>query len=164
MRWNILKWIDEIFFCRQAMTHFSHILANVKNSTILLCKCWIWSSRQPTHHPVCKVVLIIWQIHHIVSLLWLGLFIYGGLLHIPTSRPWSIFIENADYVGNVRNVPGQWLQVIGRAVASNIRGSQFDSSHRQNLYWTLITIHCIERTKIKKNGPFKKEMFQLKLY
>ena len=52
---------------------------------------------------------------------------------------------------------GQWCGSVGRAVASNSRGPQFKSSHRQKLYWTF-TVSCIERTKIKKkeagNCPF----------
>ena len=48
---------------------------------------------------------------------------------------------------------GQWLWLIGRAVASDIRRPRFESSHRQNLYWTLFTINCIEKTKIKKKRP-----------
>ena len=47
---------------------------------------------------------------------------------------------------------------VGKAVASDTRGLRFESSHPQNLYWTLITVNCIEKTKIKKkeagNSPF----------
>ena len=39
---------------------------------------------------------------------------------------------------------------VGRAVASNTRGLQFKSSHRQNLYCTLLTVNCIEKTKNKE--------------
>ena len=50
-------------------------------------------------------------------------------------------------------------QLVGRAVASKSIGPQFESSHRQTLYY-LYTVNCIEMTKIKKkeagNGPFKK--------
>ena len=42
---------------------------------------------------------------------------------------------------------------VGRAVASNTRGPRFESSHRQNLYWTLFTVSCQEKTKIKKKRP-----------
>ena len=38
---------------------------------------------------------------------------------------------------------------VGRAVASDTRGPQFESSHRQNFINTF-TINCIEKTKIKK--------------
>ena len=55
------------------------------------------------------------------------------------------------------------------SVASNTRGPQFESRHRQNLYWTFV--YCIETTKIKeKRGrewPIKKknakECLKLKL-
>ena len=48
---------------------------------------------------------------------------------------------------------------VGRVVASNARGPQFKSSHRQKF---ILNIYCIEKTKIKKeagNGPFKKNIF-----
>ena len=52
---------------------------------------------------------------------------------------------------------------VGRAVASNVRGPRFISSHRRNLNWTLFTVNWIEKTKIKKkevgNGPFLKKHF-----
>ena len=38
---------------------------------------------------------------------------------------------------------------VGRAVASNTRGPQFKSSLRQTLYH-LLTVNCIEKTKINK--------------
>ena len=38
---------------------------------------------------------------------------------------------------------------VGGAVASNTRGSQFESGHRQN-FIHLFTIKCIEKTKINK--------------
>ena len=55
---------------------------------------------------------------------------------------------------------GSCFVSVGRAVASNARGLRFDSSHWQNLYWTLFTVNCIENMKIKKkeagHGPFFK--------
>ena len=39
---------------------------------------------------------------------------------------------------------------VGRAVASDTRGPRFEFSHWQILYWTLFTVNCIEKTKIKK--------------
>ena len=39
---------------------------------------------------------------------------------------------------------------VGRVVASNSRGKQFESSHRQTFK---MYIYCIEKTKIKKKGP-----------
>ena len=52
---------------------------------------------------------------------------------------------------------------VGRAVASDVRGPRFISSHRRNLNWTLFTVNWIEKTKIKKkevgNGPFLKKHF-----
>ena len=48
---------------------------------------------------------------------------------------------------------------VGRAVASDTRGPQFESSHQQNLHY-LYAVNSIEKTKIKKiaaeYGPFKK--------
>ena len=47
---------------------------------------------------------------------------------------------------------------VGRAVASDIRGPRFKFCHPQNLYWTLFTVNCIEKTKKEKeagNGPVK---------
>ena len=47
---------------------------------------------------------------------------------------------------------------VGRAVTSDARGPQFESSHRQTFILDiyLFTVNCIEKTKIKKagNGPF----------
>ena len=50
---------------------------------------------------------------------------------------------------------------VGRAVASNIRGPRFKSSHRQNFksnICLLLTVNCYEKTKINEkeagNGPF----------
>ena len=42
---------------------------------------------------------------------------------------------------------------VGRAVASDTRGPWFESSHWRNLYFTLFTVNCIEKTKIKKKRP-----------
>ena len=39
---------------------------------------------------------------------------------------------------------------VGRAVAFDTRGLQFDSSHRQNFIEHLFIINCIEKTKINK--------------
>ena len=41
-----------------------------------------------------------------------------------------------------------WLSV--RAVASDTRDPQFESSHRQTHIEHLFTVNCVERTKIKK--------------
>ena len=41
---------------------------------------------------------------------------------------------------------------VGRAVASDTKGSQFDSSRQQILY--LCTINCVEKAKIKKKALF----------
>ena len=38
---------------------------------------------------------------------------------------------------------------IDRVVASNTRALRFESSHRQNLNWTVFTIDFIEKTKIE---------------
>ena len=44
---------------------------------------------------------------------------------------------------------GNGFGPVDRAVSSNTRGPRFESSHRQNLYWTLFSVNCIEKTKIK---------------
>ena len=54
---------------------------------------------------------------------------------------------------------GQWLcGSVGRAVASDIRGLRFESSHRHKfiyLYWTFAYCQlCIGKTKIKKKRPW----------
>ena len=50
---------------------------------------------------------------------------------------------------------------VGRAVAFDIRGPRFHSSHRQNFIENLFIINCIEKTKINKkeadNGPLLKK-------
>ena len=47
---------------------------------------------------------------------------------------------------------------VGRLLTSDTRGFRFESSHWQNLYRTMFTAKCIEKTKsIEKeagNGPF----------
>ena len=42
---------------------------------------------------------------------------------------------------------------VGRAVAFNTRGPQFDFSHWQNSIEHLFIINCIEKTKINKKRP-----------
>ena len=44
---------------------------------------------------------------------------------------------------------------VGRAVASDTRGPQFESSHRQNKIYIehLFTVNCIEKTKIGREWP-----------
>ena len=42
---------------------------------------------------------------------------------------------------------------VGRAVAYDTRGPQFDSSHQQNFIEHLFIINCIEKTKINKKRP-----------
>ena len=54
----------------------------------------------------------------------------------------------------------------GRAVAFDIRGPRFDSSHRQNFIEHLFIINCIEKMKINKKRPgmahfFLKKKFML---
>ena len=47
---------------------------------------------------------------------------------------------------------------VGREVASNSRGLQFESSQRQNLYWTFIYCQLFwkdeNKEKEAENGPF----------
>ena len=48
--------------------------------------------------------------------------------------------------------PGKWLWLsVGRVVASNTRGPQFESNDCQIFYLT--TVNCTEKTIIKKNRP-----------
>ena len=42
---------------------------------------------------------------------------------------------------------------VGKAVASDTRGLRFKSQHRQSFYWIMLTVNCIEKTKIKKKRP-----------
>ena len=67
------------------------------------------------------------------------------------------FLKFGSSKGTIVASVGSCCGSVGRAVASNSRGPQFKSSHRQKLYWTF-TVSCIERTKIKKkeagNCPF----------
>ena len=42
---------------------------------------------------------------------------------------------------------------VGRAVALDIRGPRFDSSHLQNFIEHLFIINCIEKTKLNKKRP-----------
>ena len=43
---------------------------------------------------------------------------------------------------------GSGCGTVGRAVDSDTRGLQFESSRQKNLYWTFVK--CIEKKKIKK--------------
>ena len=47
---------------------------------------------------------------------------------------------------------GQWCGSVGRVISSDAKGSQFESSHHQNLYWTF-TVNCIEKKKQRKKRP-----------
>ena len=58
---------------------------------------------------------------------------------------------------------GSGCNSVGRAVASDTRGPRFESSHRQNLYWTLFTVNCIEKTKIKKKRPGMAHLKKIKM-
>ena len=55
-------------------------------------------------------------------------------------------------------IVGSGWSSVSRAVASNTSGPLFESSHWQNLHWRLLTVNCIEKTKIRRkeagNGPF----------
>ena len=43
------------------------------------------------------------------------------------------------------SMDGQWCGTVGRAVASDTRGPQFESRHWQNLYIEhLFTVNCVE--------------------
>ena len=56
--------------------------------------------------------------------------------------------------GNVKNAnEGSVCGSVGRAVASDTRDPQFESSHRQTFIEHLITVNCVEKTKIKKKCP-----------
>ena len=54
----------------------------------------------------------------------------------------------------IKILGGSGCGSVGKTVASDTRGLRFESSHRQNLYWTLFTDNCIEKTKIKKKRPW----------
>ena len=60
---------------------------------------------------------------------------------------------------------GSGCDSVGRAVASDDRGLQFESSHRQtflkDIY--LITVNSIEKSKIKKKRPGMAHFFLKKL-
>ena len=45
---------------------------------------------------------------------------------------------------------GSGCGTVGRAVDSDTRGLQFESSRQKNLYWTFVK--CIEKKKIKKKN------------
>ena len=72
---------------------------------------------------------------------------------------WLFFTRQCDKIG---------CGSVGRAVASGTRGLRFESSNWQNLYWTLFTVYCIEKMKIKKkeagNGPPKNCLLKSKLF
>ena len=69
-------------------------------------------------------------------------------------QTWIVVVQGKAFVHKSRIVIfynfefGQWLW----EVASDTRGPQFEFIHRQNLYLTLLTVNCIEKTKIKKKG------------
>ena len=48
---------------------------------------------------------------------------------------------------------------VGRVVASNSRGPQFESSHWQHFILNII-VNCIEKTKIKKQRPGMAHFFK----
>ena len=50
-------------------------------------------------------------------------------------------------------VVGSGCGSVGRAVAFDTRGPQFNSSHRQNFIEHLFIINCIEKTKINQKRP-----------
>ena len=61
--------------------------------------------------------------------------------------------EPAHWPDQQKTHTGSGCGSVGKAVASNTRGLRYESSHQQKLYWTLFTVSCQEKTKIKKKRP-----------
>ena len=59
----------------------------------------------------------------------------------------------------IKILGGSGCGSVGKTVASDTRGLRFESSHRQNLYWTLFTDNWKNENKEKEavNGPFWKK-------
>ena len=83
-------------------------------------------------------------------------------------------IVNLNMCAAVLNMWQTWVMKgsgcgsVGRTVAFDTRGPQFNSSHRQNFIEHLFIINCIEKTKINKKRPgmahfFKKTWVMTKL-
>ena len=89
--------------------------------------------------------------HYIISVEWSAFW-----CHLKLSQETPIYLHSKK-----REVGGSGCGAVGRAVASDTRGPQFESSHWQNSLIYLFTVNCIEKTKIKKkeagNGPILKK-------
>ena len=103
-----------------------------------------------------------------------SLHIHLGILvnhYPPSATQWRLLTQTGSFFASLcpfkQEKEGSGCGSVGRAVASNTRGPQFKSSHRQNLYWTfvyLFTINCIEKTKINKKRLRMAHFFLKKNY
>ena len=64
----------------------------------------------------------------------------------------TCYINNLKTTHKQNNENDSGCGSVGRVVASDTRGLQFESSHRQN-FIHVFTINCIEKTKLKKKRP-----------
>ena len=55
---------------------------------------------------------------------------------------------------------GSGCASVGRAVDSDTRDPQFESSHWQIFYWPFFIVNCIEKAKIKKKRPVMAHFFK----
>ena len=56
---------------------------------------------------------------------------------------WLCCLISTYYSQKEQPMKGSGCGSVGRAVASDTRGLQFESSHRRNFYWTLFTVNCV---------------------
>ena len=74
----------------------------------------------------------------------------------------ELFSQIIDGVVTVGIIWNKWAKRLwlSWAVASDTRGPLFETSHGQNLFWTIFTVNFIEKTKNKEKEagkrPFKK--------
>ena len=99
----------------------------------------LWCRRQPLYQL---------SHNHCPKLIWVIATLFTYLFRNKGTKGYYNLIKLANNCWqNKKTGQGQWLWLIGRAFASNFRGQQFESSHRQNLFIKLFTIDCIEKMK-----------------
>ena len=73
--------------------------------------------------------------------------------------------KSATFLSNILPIKilstGSGCGSVGKPVASDTRGPRFESCHWRSFYWTLLTVNCVEKTKIKKKRPGMAHFFKI---
>ena len=97
------------------------------------------------------LLIIVWKYvyYHLteISLRTTHFFVWSIHNSVQLGRGRACILLLMNLRGERNTFSGSGCGSVGRAVASNTRGPQFESGHRQNLYWTEFTVDCNEKKK-----------------